>query len=218
MKIVEPFARILWSPNGDDLMRRVERAARTCTATQENIGESTAPNEQFIRKLIQRGHFSPLEHASLTVELITSRAVMAELTRHRMSSPLVQSQRYVSASTDEGVTFIRPWFVPEEPGNPLYELWYDACLSCEYAYKNLLYYGATKEQARSVLTNDVATTISLCANVREWRHILSLRCARPAFPPMRSLMTEVLLQFMDVCPVFFEDIAEQIRSLKGEDA
>ena len=48
-----------------------------------------------MRSLIRRGHLAPLEFADMSVELVTSRDVMAELTRHRLASFCIESQRYV---------------------------------------------------------------------------------------------------------------------------
>ena len=58
----------------------------------------------FVDMLADIGHESPIEHASFTFGIEgVSRALLAQLTRHRMASYSVQSQRYVTAKQFEYV-------------------------------------------------------------------------------------------------------------------
>ena len=55
--------------------------------------------EKFLSKLSSMGHQSPLEHASFTFAIEgVSRSLLAQITRHRIASFSVQSQRYVNMS------------------------------------------------------------------------------------------------------------------------
>ena len=45
---------------------------------------------------MKRGHESPLEFGHIGLRIVTSRDVMAELTRHRIASFAIESQRYVN--------------------------------------------------------------------------------------------------------------------------
>lgn len=65
----------------------MEYAGRTCYRSAQTIAPDSAP--AFVARLIAREHLSPLEFAGMTVELTTSRDVMAELTR----APAVQLLR-----------------------------------------------------------------------------------------------------------------------------
>ena len=58
---------------------------------------SAQDQSMFLERIMESGHLSVLEHASFTfaVEGI-SRVLLAQLTRHRIASFSVQSQRYVS--------------------------------------------------------------------------------------------------------------------------
>jgi len=71
----------------------VEYAGRNCYRSHDKITDDSYV--RFNHSLIQRGHHSPLEFAHVTLEIVTSRDVMAEITRHRMASFAIQSQRYV---------------------------------------------------------------------------------------------------------------------------
>ena len=65
--------------------------------------QKTAKSAEFIDRLTQMGHLSPIEHASFSfgVEGV-SRALLAQITRHRLASFSVQSQRYVNQSAKKG--------------------------------------------------------------------------------------------------------------------
>lgn len=81
----------------------VATAAKLCysnsnaTELYEKITSDEATS--FIEKLASMGHQSPLEHASFTFAIEgVSRSLLAQITRHRIASFSVQSQRYVDMS------------------------------------------------------------------------------------------------------------------------
>lgn len=85
MKIIEQSFEILdWSNLG--LYRRVETAARVCRQSESNGGSAA----EFVRRLIQRGHFSPLEFARIKTEQDMSQNVrrLRETARDSMSALL----------------------------------------------------------------------------------------------------------------------------------
>lgn len=75
-----------------DMVFSISRAARNCYQSELKSFEE---EEKFIKNLIKRGHQSPLEHVSLSLIITTDRGVLAELTRHRLSSFSVESTRFV---------------------------------------------------------------------------------------------------------------------------
>lgn len=167
-------------------LRDIEIAGRNCYRSEGKITEDSAP--RFVRSLIRRGHLSPLEFADMTVELITSRDVMAEITRHRLASFAIESQRYVSLSGN--MAFVRPMFYRD--GDRATDLWIQHMKQAEEAYHMLLDCGMLPEDARKVLPNSTATCIMMKANLREWRHVLSLRTGKGVYPEMRHLMAQLL--------------------------
>lgn len=164
----------------------MEYAGRNCYRSHDKITEDSA--ERFVKGLLKRGHLSPLEFADMTVELVTSRDVMAELTRHRLSSFCIESQRYVCMSGD--IAFIEPLFYRES--EVLSDFWRFCMEDAEQSYHYLLDNGCKPEDARKVLPNSTATHIIMKANLREWRHILSLRLGKGVYPEMRDLMAQLL--------------------------
>ena len=76
----------------------------------------------------------------------------------------------------------------------------------KWYYQRLLDLGWRPEQAREVLPNSLKTEIVVTANLREWRHILTLRTSKAAHPQMRALMLDCLKGFQEVVPIIFDDI------------
>lgn len=92
----------------------MEYAGRNCYRSHDKTTDDSYL--RFVNSLIERGHHSPLEFAHATFEIVTSRDVMAELTRHRMASFAIQSQRYVLDNKEGEISFIKPDFyvAPDE--------------------------------------------------------------------------------------------------------
>ena len=192
--------------NGITLLKQVEQAGRTCWQSHDRMTDESY--ERFIRQLIKNGHESPLEFADLSFKLTTSRAVLAELTRHRLASFQVESQRYVKQDNEDGqVRFIRPdWYSVDNLADEASIIGFDALARAEHAYKKLLKLGFKPEQARDVLPNACACDIIVKANLREWRHIFALRCSQKAYPPTRKLCLSMLKQAKEYVPFVFDDL------------
>lgn len=198
MKIIDPSVWTLY-PDPEmakEQIRLIEYCARNCYDSQDKAGEDPS---DFIRRLIKRGHESPLEFASVTFEIWASRAVMAELTRHRLASFCIRSQRYVNESKDGGVTFVDPGFKDPE----MKKTWKMACQIAEESYCQMIEAGATVEQARTVLPNSTATKIEMSANLREWRHFLSLRNSKRAYPEMQCIAELIQCRLALLYPCVF---------------
>jgi thymidylate synthase (FAD) len=163
--------------------------------------KSATPLEQekFIRRLIERGHETPLEFAHTEFAITTDRGILAELTRHRHASFCVESSRYCRY---DGLRFILP--VPAS--DPTAPQWCEWLQHSEFSYRAAIDNGATPQVARDVLPLCTAVSLRVCANWREWRHILRLRTAKGAHPKMRALMGQVLAWFRENYPVIVEDI------------
>lgn len=186
----------------------IEAAGRVCYKTEEQMTEESA--EQFIRKLIARGHEAMLEHASMTVKFIVDRGVSHELVRHRLASFAQESTRYCNYGQERfnsEITVIQPCFFRE--GSPSYDVWKHACETCEKAYFDLLEIGDMPEMARNVLPNSVKTEVVMTANIREWRHFFKLRAigttGRP-HPQMKEVAWNLLHVMVNFLPALFEDL------------
>ena len=205
MKIIEARYSIETPINGAKILKRIEKAGRTCYKSEDRITAESA--EAFIRKLIERGHESVLEHESITVRFICDRGISHEIVRHRIASFSQESTRYCNYSNDRfrnNITFIKPCFLDEGTGG--YKLWKQAMFIAEKEYFELLNLGCTPQEARSVLPNSTKTEVVMTANLREWRHFLKLRTAKAAHPQMRELTVPLLHELQERIPVVFDDI------------
>ena len=200
MKIINASYHIETPIDGAEILKRIEKAGRTCYKSEDRITEESAEN--FIRMLIERGHESVLEHESITVRFVCDRGISHEIVRHRLASYSQESQRYVRYNGD--IEFINP----RMPNAKAHEAWQELCERAEETYRELLSYGIQPQQARSVLPNSTKTEIVMTANLREWRHFLKLRTAKAAHPQMRELTVPLLHELQRQIPVVFDDIAE----------
>lgn len=209
MKILPPSHEILYMPDGDDILKNIEIAGRTCYKSEDKITTDSAA--KFVRMILKSGHHSVIEHASITVRFICDRGVTHELVRHRLAAYSQESTRYANYSKDKfgsEISVIKPCFWDEDSEE--YKAWGAAMEAAEKAYLRLIDMGARPEQARSVLPNSLKTEIVMTANIREWRHVFSLRCAKSAHPQIRELLTPLLLELGEKLPVLFGDMATRL--------
>ena len=207
MKIINASYHIETPIDGAEILKRIEKAGRTCYKSEDRITAESAT--AFVRMLIERGHESVLEHASITVRFVCDRGVSHEIVRHRLASYSQESTRYCNYSNDRfgsGLTFIKPCFWEE--WTLAYKQWSLAVSFAEKEYFALLDCGCTPQEARSVLPNSIKTEIVMTANLREWRHFLKCRTAKAAHPQMRELTVPLLHELQERIPVVFDDIWE----------
>ena len=183
-----------------EMLQHIENCGRTCYKSHDKITDGSA--ERFIGMLIRRGHESVLEHGSITVKLITNRAIANELVRHRIASYSQESTRYCTYRNE--VAFIKPEFKNKAAEG----IWLNHCRHSEWDYKLMLENGEAPETARDILPLCLATEIVVTANIREWRNILKQRTAAAAHPQIRELMGKVLDLFLKDYAVLFSDIRE----------
>lgn len=84
MKVIEQYIELEDKISREDILKKIERAGRTCYKSENNIKEGSA--ERFIQNIIKSGHESVIEHLSISVRIITDRGVTHELVRHRIAS------------------------------------------------------------------------------------------------------------------------------------
>ena len=133
---------------------------------------------------------------------------MAELTRHRLASFAIQSQRYVLDNKEGDIHFIKPDFYlsPEENLTEAKEwvasrCWEMAMEEAEERYRYLIETcGCSPQDARKVLPNSTATVIVMQTNLRELLHIIELRNSPRAYPEMQTMMKLLIGEFERVFP------------------
>jgi thymidylate synthase (FAD) len=187
----------------------VALAAKLCysRSTISDLNEKISSKDQsdFIGKLMDMGHESVLEHASFTfgVEGV-SRVLLAQLTRHRIASFSVQSQRYVSY--ENGFGYIIPDSIAAL-GEEYAQRFHEQMKTIESWYtdwQKLLGKGEkSNEDARFVLPNACETRIMVTMNVRELRHFFSLRMCNRAQWEIRKMAEEMFRLCFETAPALF---------------
>ena len=186
-------------------------SAKLCysKSTIEDLKEKISQKDQsaFIEKLMGMGHESVLEHVTFSfgVEGV-SRVLLAQLTRHRIASFSVQSQRYVSY--ENGLGFIMPDSIAAlgEEAVQEYQKQMDTIESWYVEWQKKLGKGEkSNEDARFVLPNACETRLVVTMNVRELRHFFSLRMCNRAQWEIRRMAEEMFKICFDIAPALFMD-------------
>lgn len=204
MKIIEPSIEVE-DYNPLLIMKNIERACRTCYRSEDKISENSYKN--LLKNCINRGHESVLEHEKITIRMICDIGVYKDLTRHRFASFSIESTRYCAYNKDKfgnEIKFIRPCNIEED--TILYDLWEDAMTEVEYNYIMMSNNGATPDQMRMILPHSTAALVTMTANIREWKHILELRCSSHAHPAVQQILIPLLLKFKEDMPEIFDSI------------
>ena len=217
MQIIDQSVEVIWPSTPEEgitELKHIELAGRNCWRSEGRITEDSYKG--FIENLIKRGHGSPIEFGHVILKLVTSRDVLAELTRHRIASFAVESQRYVYEAGSDGVKFIRPmfWLAPDtahdDAPNEILRAeatvcWTEMMEACEKYYIHMINIGVKNQDARKVLPNSTACTIMMKVNLRELRHIYDLRSSPAAYPEMRELMRLMKIEVDKVLPGFLPE-------------
>ena len=182
-------------------------AAKTCYSDKEYLdlkiaAENLESRNNLLRKVRESGHLSTYEHASFTFRIDgVSRTLLAQITRHRIASYSVQSQRYCGVNTDN-IWNVDPDSIKKTRRN--YDKVSKYIEYCEKLYNELLEEGIPKEDARFYLPEGTKTNIVLTMNARELLHLFSLRCCVHAQWEIRELADNMLNLVKTVAPVIFE--------------
>ena len=202
-------------------------AGRSCYESWSRPNEKTRRDEDYLRRtLFEQGHFSILEHASATFYLTgVSRALLAEITRHRHLSFSVLSQRFVS---EEDANIVIPPAIRD--AKEINETHYDEELGGEVigATDNLkvmanlaiaTYAGLVeelqeveglsrkqaREAARAVLPNMVETRIVVTGNLRAWHEVIERRTAPDADAEFQQVAGMIREQLQQIAPEVFPE-------------
>ncbi len=209
MKIIKPYYIIEDELNEDIILKKIEKAGRTCYKSEANIKEDSA--QKFVSNIIKRGHESVIEHEKITIRLICDRGVTHELVRHRIASYSQESTRYCNYSNEKfenELTFIEPCFFNQNTENDIKnkEIWLNCMQNIENDYLNLIKNGAKPEEARAILPNSLKTEIVVTMNLRAWRHFFKLRTANTAHPQIREISNMILKELKQKLPTIFGDL------------
>lgn len=185
----------------------IEMAGRICYNQEGKTG--TGNTKEFIKARLAEHHESIIEHCSATVAIYgISRTCLAQITRHRLASFSVMSQRF----TDQRSVLdcVMPDTIAKnETARQIYE---KAMCGSDMAYTMLRNLGIPKQDARFALLEATTTKLLMTANFREWQHIIELRCDKRAQHEIRKVCTEILKLLYAQAPSVFGDLAQRYLS------
>ena len=205
----------------------IAAAAKNCYSSSniDNVleGLTEEKTENFVNMLSEIGHESPIEHVSFTFAIEgVSRSLLAQITRHRIASFSVQSQRYVK---EKQFSFVTPPQIAEN--EQAAELYQKAMQSAHETYMQLADILQKKnyqemiaqgmdekkaksasekkaiEDARFVLPNACDTKMILTMNARSLLNFFHLRCCNRAQWEIRDVATQMLKLVKPIAPTIF---------------
>lgn len=207
----------------------IAAAAKLCYSSSEIDtlldGLTEEKTSNFVEMLTNIGHESPIEHVNFTFGIEgVSRSLLAQITRHRIASFSVQSQRYVEEKSFEFVTPPEIENVPEaekifneqmqssiDSYNKLADILkqkhYDTFISQGINEKDARFKASKKaiEDARFVLPNACTTKIIITMNARSLINFFKLRCCNRAQWEIKSVADEMLRLCYKVAPTLFKN-------------
>jgi thymidylate synthase (FAD) len=173
----------------------------------------TAP--KLLAYLIKHKHWSPYEMSHLTLEITTSRAIAAQILRHRSFSFQEFSQRY-SEATDFVLYEPRKQDIknkqnsiddlPSEDMDWFLNAMIGVQTTAKVLYKEALSRGVAKECARFLLPLNTQTTMYMCGSLRSWIHYCEVRCDASTQLEHR----EIALACRNIVAEQFPDVAKAL--------
>lgn len=203
--------KLIWvTPGAEELVTYMARVS----APKNQGNMETAP--KLLRYLIEHKHWSPYEMANMCVEINTTRAISAQIVRHRSFSFQEFSARYADVS--ELGSAVIPHLRRQDYKNRqnsiddldpeivsgyyrrISQLFEDA----EHLYREMISTGVAKECARNILPMASQTRIYMQGTLRSWIHYLHLRCDPATQSEHRQIAEEIKRIFCQQFPVIGE--------------
>ena len=191
-----------------DAEKIIAHCARVSSKNQEN--EKIAG---LIKYCIKNKHWSIFEQGTMTVEIETSRAISAQILRHRSFTFQEFSQRYAEATEFE--TYKARRQDTKNRQNSIDDLtefelqWFNIAQSriqqqSMELYNMALSKGIAKEQARFLLPMSAKTKLYMTGNIRSWIHYLQLRTEEGTQKEHRDIAEKIKEIFINEFPIISE--------------
>lgn len=202
-------------PSAEELI--VYCARVSSPKNQENI--ETAP--KLLRYCVKHGHWSIFEMVNMCIEINTSRAISAQILRHRSFSFQEFSQRYAAVnstetydarrqdlknrqnSIDDFDDEIKNWFTSaqEEVAN-----------LCMERYEQALEKGIAKETARFLLPMSSSTKLYMNGTLRSWITYIMVRAEKGTQQEHR----DIALAALEILKEHFPNVYDALKEVKPE--
>jgi thymidylate synthase (FAD) len=172
---------------------------------------------KLLKYCIKHGHWSIFEQVDMTVEIKTSRAIAAQILRHKTFSFQEFSQRYAEIQEFEDIELRMQGKTNRQVGDEVVnpELEHEGLASnviddhVKYSkalYNSLIEAGVARECARMVLPLNVQTTLYMKGNVRSWIHYLQLRTKEDTQKEHRLVAEQIKYIFQKEFPIIADAI------------
>jgi len=196
--------------NAQDIIGYITRVSNP----KNQLNFETVP--MLLKYCIDNKHWSPFEHAYMTLEIKTTRAIAAQILRHRSFTFQEFSQRYSEVleyipqaarrqdtknrqnSIDDLSQEDKLWFQATQQA--VWDVSYDF-------YKKALERGIAKESARFLLPLNTETTIYMTGNIRSWIHYIELRSANGTQQEHMDIAIECKKNFIKQFPHIAEALS-----------
>ena len=190
--------------NAEDI---IAYCARVSNPTNQ-MNTETAP--RLLRFLIKHKHWSPFELANMCVEIQTSRAIAAQILRHRSFSFQEFSQRYSKATEMEPLELRAPAEKNRQSSSEIVQDEYFNKMAAAFLegskqmYDQLISAGVAKECARMILPLNTQTTMYMNGSIRSWIHYIDLRTEENTQKEHREIAEAVKAVFIENFPTVSE--------------
>ena len=195
--------------NSEDLVAYCARVSNP----SNQMNTETAP--KLLGFLIKHKHWSPFELVDMTVEIKTSRAIAAQILRHRSFSFQEFSQRYSIANEFEDIELRLQGDKNRQVGEeliPRNNLVYDklngliaeSLSLSQHCYDTMIENGIAKEVARMILPLTTETTMYMKGSLRSWIHYLELRTEKNTQKEHRLIAEQCKSIFINKFPTISE--------------
>lgn len=172
------------------------------------------PSPKRVRRCAEQGHMSVFEHASATLQIEgISRACLAQLTRHRIASYSVTSQRYCKVDAGE-LWYVTPPSIQGTEDERLFRYRMYCCMD-EYLYA--IERGVKPEDARFLLPEGTKTSLVMTINARSLQNFLTLRLDSHAQWEIRELAVTIERELECRCDGQWPELIRILREVRNGD-
>ena len=198
-----------------------EKVIGYCARVSNPANQDNPDVARLLRYCVGHGHWSIFEQASMCVEIKTTRAIAAQILRHRSFAFQEFSQRYATVTEDIDVPEMRlagahnrqsslPLPKIEELTKEQQDALYLVASSIEFCtdvYRDLIAQGMAAETARMVLPMCTPTTMYMSGTIRSWIHYVQLRTRPDTQLEHRDIAQGIQNIMLEHLPIIMEALS-----------
>ncbi len=202
--------KLIWiTPNAEKLIAYMARVSNPKNQNNEKI-------TGLLKYCIRNGHWSIFEMCNMCIEIQTTRAISAQILRHRSFSFQEFSQRYAEVEDKPDYFDLRRQDlknrqnsiddITEETKKKLYNSIRMTLVDIDRCYNALLNDGVAKECARMILPMCSPTKLYMNGNIRSWITYLKVRCDPSTQKEHRDIALQIKEIIKKELPIIYDAI------------